>query len=274
MNDRSPKPGRPNLAELSEIARRLRGIMKAALDEAETLQPIVAEIVKQVDREITHPAYRQTVMMFLRRYPQFYLDLRTQHTEVLARLSDVVNGFDALRPGVRKASETLAAALPAEELSDRLVEAALEQMYLDDQVDLMLTRREVALSLIDAPAAVALVGMNDATYMLIGERSKYALDLNELLGDLIETVADLYVPGTGLFVVILKQFRNRMRQSAEATTNALVLAQRLYLFGDHSQESATALAEWYRGATAALDDLDRIAKTDLPAVLARIEQLR
>jgi len=179
-----------------------------------------------------------------------------------------------LKPIGQKAASGLAAhELNADDI-EKFAEAAVEQHLLDQRIDELARQRDTALVLIGTPPVTAIVGMNDATYMLIGERSKYALRLNELLGDVLETVADLYVPGTAVFIMLFKQFRNRIRQSAAETANALVLTQRLFYFGDCARESRVALDGWHQSAISSLGILDNIATTEFPAVIERIRELQ
>ena len=244
-----------------------------ALDETERVQPYFADIVDQVGRQIKHDGYRRIVGTFFKRRVEFYQVLPALQTEVLQGIADVQELFKTANDRTQPILTRLVSSIEEADMPPPSLEALLEQAYLSDHIKRLIRRRDTALALIEAPLTAALVGMNDATFMLIGQRSRFAFDLGELLGDLLETVSDLYVPGTGGLILILKQLRNRMRQSADEAAEALILAERLYIFGDYAEENLVALKNWHRSAMGAIDDLRQITKNDFPEFVDRLQAI-
>jgi hypothetical protein len=248
------------VTRIRKTVDRLRERAQAALAELRAAGPVFKRIVNGILDNITNERHKRECAEILLKQDQFLAKARAYGDEVEAALAEVHLAFGELEQEMLPLLQSLQ---PGRN-PDPSVESKLHLELLGKQLEGMTLRRDVALALIEAPLHAAIICMNDATQILIGARHRFSLDLGELAKDVVEMGTDL-VPGATGITIVLRQFRNRIKESADRLIASISDSDRLYDFRDYAEASLALLEDWRGKADLVLQDLNSIANTEFRA---------
>ncbi len=259
------KKKKKHLTDLELIIRQLRILAAKALEESNKAQSTFERIVRGIDSNTENPTFRSLVGQALAQRALFYVRLGQYHPEIIADLSKVQAGFGKLS----EAADPLLKALDVGQDKIPSIQESVDALALQVEFEGMILRRDFSLAMIEAPLYAAIIAMNEATHILIGERRRFSIDFQELLKDLVGLSTNL-VSGSEALVIIIKQFRDRIKEAARKLVAGASQAERLFEFNDVARASVEVLEEWFKAANIALDDLRRIASSDFPSYMERL----
>src|SRR5262249_39079091 len=147
------------------------------------------------------------------------------HAQVKSELAELAKRVHAQRLVAEPLLESLRPGNRPPSIQDKFEIAALTA-----ELEAFMVRTDIALQFISTPFDVALIGMNNATHAVFGNVSRFKFDLEELAREaLAEGLSDA-VPGIGLVLAALDQFRDRIQEAQGEIIEGAQAMDRIYNF--------------------------------------------